>query len=310
MESELFVDRFVPTLQEGLEGHYELLVYVDGRFVTGEDAKISIWDHALLYGDGIFEGIRAYDGNVFKLDEHIDRLFNSAKALALTVPLTKHQMKTVVLETLKRNKLTDAHIRTIVTRGAGKPGLDPKRSVRPSVVVSAYPFPPMLGARPVRLVTASVRRKSPHAVDSKIKSLNYLDNILAKIQASVAGADDAIMLDTNGCVAEGTGENVFVVKDDAIHTPSTTACLAGITRATVMDLAAGLGYSVREQSLTLGDLYIADEIFLTGTGAEIVPVGQVDGREIGAESPGPVTVRINDAYQAYVREEGLTPIYG
>jgi len=309
MDNELFAEKFLPSQEEILKNLYTLYIYIDGKFLAGGDAKICAWDHALLYGDGIFEGIRAYNGYVFKLDEHINRLYDSANAIVLKIPLSKVELKTVVLETLRRNNLRDAHIRTIVTRGAGKPGLDPKRSPRASVVVSAYPFPPQLGGKPVRLITASNRRKSPYAVDSKIKSLNYLDNILAKIQASAMGADDAIMLDINGCIAEATGENIFVIKDRKLYTPPPTACLPGITRSTVIDLAIELDYEFYERNLTPGDLYTADEIFLTGTGAEVVPVGQVDGRNISNGTPGTITSAISIAYKEYVTMEKLTPIY-
>ena len=302
-------EKFIPDLKGVLGDLYDLYVYIDGKFLRGEDAKISVFDHGLLYGDGVFEGIRAYDGAVFKLDEHIDRLHDSAKAIGIDkIPLTKQELKEALLETLRRNRLQNAHIRVIITRGAGKPGLDPRRSVRPSVIVSAYPFPPLLGEKPVRLITASIRRKS-YSIDAKIKSLNYLDNVLAKLQAAAVGVDDAIMLDVDGSVGEGTGENLFVIKNEKIFTPSTLAALHGITRATVMQLAQKLGYEVCEKTVTIQELWTADEVLLSGTGAEITPVAEIDGRKIGKEAPGPITQKIRDAYKAYVKKEHRTPIY-
>jgi len=304
---ELFAEKFQPSLKECVGALYDRYVYIDGRFVKGEEAKISVWDHGLLYGDGVFEGIRAYDGKVFKLDEHIERLLHSAKALKITVPLTKEELKRVVLETLRINGLKDAHVRIIVTRGPGIPGLDPKRAARPSVIVTAYPYPPLLGRKPIRLKTASIRRKSPHSIDARIKCLNYLDSILAKLEAVAAGADDAVMLDVNGFVAEASAANIFVVKGSTIYTPPPIAALHGITRATVMEIARELGYRVEEKNLTLYDLYTADEVFLTGTATEIAPVEEIDGRKI-PKAPGPITQQIINAYQKHVREKSITPI--
>jgi branched-chain amino acid aminotransferase len=187
MVDELYADRFQPSLHESLGTLHELQVFLDGHFLSGEEARLSVWDHALFYGDGIFEGIRAYNGRVFKLEEHLTRLWNSAKAMALAIPLSQDEMSHVIRETLHRNGLQEAHIRAIVTRGTGRPGLDPRRAVRPSVLVLAYPFPPQLGGKPVRVILSSIRRKSPHSIDSRIKSLNYLDSILAKLQATASG---------------------------------------------------------------------------------------------------------------------------
>jgi len=289
---------------------FDLYVYFDGRFLKGSDARIPVWDHALLYGDGVFEGIRAFDGKIFKLVEHIDRLYNSAKCISLeNIPLTKDELKEAVIRTVRINNLRDAHIRPIITRGAGVPGIDPRRATRPSILVLAYPFAPTHGERPSRMITSTVRRKSPYSIDSRIKSLNYLDNILAKIQANAAGMDDAIMLDLSGFVAEGTGTNVFVVQEEEIFVPTTSASLQGITRATVTELCAKLGYRVSEQNLTIGDIYTASEAFLTGTGAGIHPIAEVDGRKIGLTVPGRITKQLMIEYERFVREEHLTQVY-
>ncbi len=288
---------------------YELYVFVNGEFVKGKEAKVSVWDHGLVYGDGVFEGIRAYGGGVFKLGEHVRRLFDSARAIGIDVPLSAQEIQDVVLEALRRNDLSDAHIRVIVTRGIGRLGLNPRNCVRASVIVMTYPFPPLLGAEPVRVLSSSIRRKAPNSVDARIKSLNYLDNILAKFQAISAGYGDAIMLDVNGCIAEGTGENIFAIKNEVISTPSLTAALPGITRATVIELARGMGYPVCERQMTLGELFMADEVFLTGTAAEIAPVAEVDGRIISGGTAGPITAKIVAAYKACVTApENLTLI--
>ena len=278
----------------------QLEIFVNGAFYRAEDAKISVWDHGLLYGDGIFEGIRAYQGGVFKLNAHLERLFESAKAIGMTLPYGLKELSEVVLETLKRNQLQDAHVRVLVTRGIGKPGVSPVSCVQPGLVIMAYPFPPLLGEKPARLITSSVQRKAPHSVDARVKSLNYLDNVLAKLQAICAGMDDAIMLDSTGCIAETTGANVFAVIRGSIHTPTLTAALPGITRYTVIQLAKEEGYSVTERPMTLGDLYVADEVFLTGTATEIAVVGEIDGRKIGDEKAGPVTSKLIRIYQDLV----------
>jgi branched-chain amino acid aminotransferase len=297
------------SLKERLKDLYDQYVYIDGEFVKGEEAKISVFDHGFLYGDGVFEGIRAYDGNVFALDEHLDRLYESAKALSIAVPIGKKELGQAILETLRKNKLKNAHIRPIVTRGVGRPGMDPKRAVRPSVIIMAYPFPPYAGEKPLRTIISSIRRKSPYSVDSKIKSLNYLDNILAKLQATAANVDEAIMMDMNGFVAEGTGENLFVVKNGKMYTPYPVAALEGVTRRIVMELASKLGIEVYERNLTYQELYVADEVFLTGTAAEIVAVKEIDGRTIGNGEPGPITETMIKEYKQYVRINKLTPVH-
>jgi len=299
MTIELFADRFQPSLAEIVNEFYgDLYVYIDGKFLKGAEARIPVYDHGLLYGDAVFEGIRVYDGKAFKLDEHLDRLYDSAKGLMISVPLTKDEIKQVIEKLLELNQLREAHARPIVTRGSGRTGINPDRATRPSVIVMAYPMQPLLGHKPVRLMISSIRRKSPYSIDGRIKSVNYVDSILAKLQATAAGADDAIMLDLSGFVAEVTTENIFVVRDERIFTPEITAALHGITRNTVMSEARRLGYEVVEKNLTYQELYTADEVFLTGTAAEIVPVGEIDGRVIGTGEVGPVTGRLMEAYRA------------
>ena len=279
---------------------YKLEVFIDGKFYRGDEARVSVWDHGLLFGDGVFEGIRAYNGGVYKLDEHIRRLFSSAKAISLELTYTPQELRSTVLETLKRNSLLDAHIRIVVTRGMGQPGMNPSTCPQPTLVVMAYPFPPTLGDKPVRLITSTVRRKAPHSVDARVKSLNYLDSILAKLQAIASGMDDAIMLDISGHVAEVTGANIFAVIKGMVSTPSLSACLPGITRETVLDLSLEMGLPVVERSMTPGDFYVAEEAFLTGSGAEVVPVGEIDGRRIGDGTVGSITSRIIEAYRKSV----------
>lgn len=308
---EFLAERFRPTQLEAAGELSDRYVFIDGRFVKGRDASILVWDRGLLYGDGVFEGIRVYSGRIFKLREHIDRLYDSAKAIGMeNIPLTKDEMCEAVVRTVRINELRDAHVRVVVTRGVGRLGLDPRGAVRPTVIIMAYPYPPLLGEKPARLITSSIRKKSPHSIDAKIKSLNYLENILAKLQAVAAGMDDAIIMDMAGAIAEGTGENIFVVKDGVISTPRTIACLHGVTRATVMELAERMGLKVVERDITVQELYTADEIFLAGTAAGIHPVAEVDGRRIGREVPGPITRRIREAYERCVVEEHVIDVYG
>lgn len=312
MLEEFLQEKFRPNMKEGLGELFDMYVYIDGRFLRGDDARISVFDHGLLYGDGIFEGIRAYDGLVFKLDEHVKRLYDSAKAINLEIQLTREEMKDAILKTMRTNKLKNAHIRAIVTRGFGKPGVDPRRSVRPTVIIMVYPFPPLLGERGLKLITASLRRPSPDALDSKIKSLNYLNNVLVKIQAYSAGADDAIMLDSNGFVAELSGENLFIVKEDEFLTPFASNSLEGITKETVVVLARESGYKVAEKNITLQELYTSDEAFATGTAAGIVPIFEVDGRKIGRGTIGAASKTIIDVYHKLVRDKTSpysTPIF-
>ena len=271
----------------------ESLVYIDGEFVPESEAKISVFDHGFLYGDGIFEGIRAYRGVVFKLKEHIDRLYDSARFLRIEIPMSKEELMEKILETVRRNGLSDCYIRVVVTRGVGDLGLDPRKCGKPSIIIIARPMAPLLGKRAASLIISSVRRDGVDATSHQAKSLNYLNNILAKLEAINAGADDAVMLDSRGFISEATGENIFIVKDERIMTPPPTAgILLGITRGCIIELARSLGYEVVERELTPFDLITADEVFLTGTAAEIVPVESVNGRKIGERVPGPITERL------------------
>jgi len=271
----------------------ERLVYINGEFVPESEAKISVFDHGFLYGDGVFEGIRAYKGVVFKLREHLERLYDSAKFLRIEIPMSKEDLMEVILETVRRNGLSDCYIRVVITRGVGDLGLDPRKCEKPSIIIIARPMAPLLGKRSVSLIISSVRRDGVDATNHQAKSLNYLNNILAKLEAINAGADDAVMLDSRGFISEATGENIFIVKDERIMTPPpTSGILSGITRDCVIELARRLGYEVVERELTPFELLTADEVFLTGTAAEIVPVESVNGRKIGEEVPGPITERL------------------
>jgi branched-chain amino acid aminotransferase len=287
-------------------------IYIDGKYYGQRDAKISVFDHGLLYGDGVFEGIRAYHGRVFKLKEHIERLYYSAKAILLKIPMSRAQMTRVVLETCRANKIHDGYIRLVVTRGIGTLGLNPNRCERPSVIVIADKiqlYPPAYYKKGLVIVTVPTARNLHSAVNPAIKSLNYLNNILAKIEANNAGVEEAIMLNAEGFVAECTGDNVFIIKGGRLLTPPLSAgALYGITRQTVIELAQEAGLEVGEPNLTRYDLFNADECFLTGTGAEIIPVVKIDGRVIGTGRPGPVTKRLVGAYHALTQTQG-EPIF-
>ncbi len=287
-------------------------IYIDGQFYPKDEAKVSVFDHGLLYGDGVFEGTRAYNGRVFEFDAHIDRLYNSAKAIALEIPMTKEEMKEAHLETLRRNQLTDAYIRTVVTRGVGDLGLDPRKCVRPTVIIIADRislYPPEFYEKGLKIITVPTRRNLPETVNPMIKSLNYLNNILAKIEANLSGAAEAIMLNQEGYVAECTGDNIFLIKGKTLATPPASfGALKGITRGRVMQLAAEMGLEVVETALTRYDVYVADECFLTGTAAEVIPVVEVDGRKIGDGKPGFYSKKLKEAYHQYAMENG-TPIY-
>jgi len=285
-----------------------LTVYVNGEFVPGPEARISVFDRGLLYGDAIFEGIREYSGRVFKLDEHLDRLYESAQVIDLEIPLGKAEMKEVILETLRRNQLQDAHIRPIVTRGVGSMGVGPGDQLMPTVIVFAHPWAPFLGDAGITMKTVAVRRVPPQSIDSRVKHVGYLNSVLAKLEARAACADEALILDIPGFVAEGPGENFLIVKDNVVVSPTTINILNGITRRTVLALARKAGLRTEEKNLTLGDVYTADEAFVCGTGAEITPVVKVDGRVIGPGVAGPVTRRLMVAFKELVRTEG-TPVY-
>lgn len=288
-------------------------IYVDGKYCSERDAKVSVFDHGLLYGDGVFEGIRAYNGRVFKLHEHIDRLFASAKAILLEIPLSHAAMMKAVLETCRANKLRDGYVRLLVTRGVGTLGLNPNRCKRPSVIIIAGKiqlYPEEFYTKGMEIVTVPTVRNLHSALNPAIKSLNYLNNVLAKIEANQAGCEEAVMLNAEGFVAECTGDNLFIVKSGQLLTPPLSAgALYGITRATVIELAEAAGYKVSEPNLTRYDLFNAEECFLTGTGAEMVPVTKIDGRIIGNGRPGRVTKELIANYHALTNAAG-EPIYG
>jgi branched-chain amino acid aminotransferase len=301
---KLFRDRFPLDKKEIVGRLHDLYAYIDGEFLCRDEACISVWEHAFMYGDSVFEGIRAYGGKVFRLPEHLERLVESAKSVGIQVPLNIEELTRVVQETFRVNRLREGHLRLTVTRGVGSVGLDPRNSKHASVIAMAYPFPPTLGEKAVCLVTSSVRRKGCDSVDAKVKVSNYMENILAKLQANFAGMDDALLLDRNGYVAEATATNVFVLRKGKWCTPIPVACLEGVTRRVAMEILEQMGSPVEERNLTLHELYVAQETFLTGTGAGIVPVQSVDGRKIGKAAPGEVTREVMRRF-GVLTEEGL-----
>jgi branched-chain amino acid aminotransferase len=286
-------------------------IFVAGRFHPAAEASVSVLDHGLLYGDGVFEGVRAYNGRVFKLERHVERLFDSAKALRLQIPATPAEVERTILEACERNSIVDGYIRVVVTRGVGDLGIDPRSCREPRLIVIAQPSMVMYraGAGGVTMVTSSFRRPSPDMLSPSIKSLNYVNNVLARMEANDRGADEALMLDVNGFVAEATADNIFIVTEQGLLTPPTATNLKGITRETVIEIAARLGIACGERPFTLFDVWTAREVFVCGTGAEVVPVTTVDARAIGNGEIGPVTERMIEAYGAYVRATG-TPIPG
>ena len=292
----------------------ELFIYIDGKFYPKSEAKVSVYDHGLLYGDGVFEGIRAYDGVVFKLMEHIDRLYTSAHTIMLEIPVSREEMQSIVLNTLKRNKLKEAYIRLIVTRGIGDLGLDPRKCPKPSTIVITEPtivlYSKEMKEKGITTMITWVKRDPVDATSHEVKSLNYLNNVLAKIESNFAGIDEAIYLDQAGLVCEGTAENVFIVKEAKVITPPTsTGALRGITRTAVITLVEKLGYPAMERNITPNELFTADEVFLTGTAAGITPVREVNKRVIGNGKPGPITKRLIQEFDKMLRspKEG-TPI--
>lgn len=292
----------------------ETFVYVDGEFTEKSKAVVSVFDHGLLYGDGIFEGIRAYNGNVFRLVDHINRLYDSATSIHLNIPLAKKELTEAVLETMRRNQLKDAYIRLVVTRGVGDLGVDPALCKTPTVFIIAEPMASVLGPREpkvVRVMVSSYRRDSVDATSHEIKSLNYMNSILAKIEASSAGADDAILLDHRGFVSEATVTNIFLVKGGKVYTPTSAAgILHGITRDRIIRLCSDLGLDVVERDVTPFELNTADEVFLVGTKSEILAVGSIAGTKIGSGGAGPVTRRLYQEFSKVVlRAEEGTPVY-
>jgi branched-chain amino acid aminotransferase len=281
-------------------------IFITGKLYDREDAKISVYDHGLLYGDGVFEGMRSYAGKVFRLDRHLDRLWNSARAIWLEIPLTRQAVAQAINETLKVNGIRDGYIRLVVTRGAGTLGLDPNRTSDPQVIVitdHVALYPEEYYRNGLEIVTASTTRNHPAALSPRIKSLNYLNNILAKIEGLKAGCIEALMLNHKGEVAECTGDNIFVVRQGVLLTPPLDAgILEGITREAVMELARDSGREVRETALTRHDVYIADECFLTGSAAEVIPVVKLDDRRIGEGVPGPVTRDLIERFHKLTRD--------
>src|SRR5881296_2043230 len=286
-------------------------IYVDGKFYAEGEAKVSVFDHGLLYGDGIFEGIRFYNGRVFRLEEHLARLWDSARSICLGIPMSMRDMTEAVLETIRQNRLRDGYIRLLVTRGVGNLGLNPAQCKYPSVIIIAATialYHESFYRKGLTVVTCATRRSNPAALNPAVKSLNYLNNVMARIEANLAGADEALMLNDAGNVAECTADNVFIVKHGQIFTPPVVSgALRGITRSVVFEIAAELGVKARDTDITRHDVFVADECFLTGTAAEIVPVVKADGRSIGNGKPGPITARIIARFRQVTRETG-TPI--
>ncbi len=286
-----------------------LKIYLDGKLVEKADAVVSVFDHGLLYGDGVFEGIRSYDGLVFKLSEHLDRLYESSHTLRLVVPLKKEALQNAVIETLKANGLKDAYIRLVVTRGVGDLGLDPRKCAKATIFIITDKitlYPREYYEKGLTLATVPTVRNHPEALNPQLKTLNYLNNILAKIEATNAGVDEAILLNSQGYVTECTGENIFTVKGKTLCTPPAyVGILRGITRQSVMDIAGSMGYKVIEEPFTRHELYIAEEVFLTGTAAEIVPIAKIDNRVIGEGRPGPVTKKFMDEFHKLTSKEGV-----
>jgi len=282
-------------------------IYLNGKFVPEEQATVSVFDHGFLYGDGVFEGIRAYGGRVFRLEDHVRRLFDSAQAIMLSIPMSQEEMCSAILETLKRNNLRDAYIRPIVSRGYGDLGLDPNKCKKATVIIIAIEWGAMYGNLyevGLTAISVAVRRNSPDSLPPNIKSLNYLNNILAKIEANIKGGNEAIILDSRGLVSEGSGDNIFVIKNGKVYTPYTINNLKGITREAVIDAAATRGYNILERDMGLFDLYTADEVFVTGTAAEVAPVTRVDGRVIGTGKPGPITKELMVAFKELASTTG------
>ena len=293
-------------------GVKEAKIYIDGKFYSEANAKVSVLDHGLLYGDGIFEGIRFYNGRVFRLEEHLSRLWDSARSICLEIPMTMREMTEAVLETIRQNHLRDGYIRLLVTRGIGNLGLNPTQCKCPSVIIIAATialYHPDVYRKGLAIVTCATRRSNPAALNPAVKSLNYLNNVMARIEANLARADEALMLNDAGNVAECTADNIFVVKRGQIFTPPITAgALRGITRSIVFEIAAELGIKVSETDITRHDVFVADECFLTGTAAEIIPVVKADGRLIGNGKPGPITTRTMARFREMTRTTG-TPVF-
>jgi branched-chain amino acid aminotransferase len=293
-------------------GVREAKIYIDGKFYSEANAKVSVFDHGLLYGDGIFEGIRFYNGRVFRLEEHLERLWNSARSICLDIPMTRQEMTKALLETIRQNHLRDGYVRLVVTRGVGNLGLNPEQCKNPSVIIIVATialYHEDFYRKGLSIVTVATRRSNPASLNPAVKSLNYLNNVMARIEANLSGADEALMLNDAGNVAECTADNVFIIKHGQIFTPPITAgALRGITRSVVFDIGAKFDIKVIEADFTRHDIFVADECFLTGTAAEIIPVVKADGRLIGNGKSGPITMRIIARFREMTRETG-TPIF-
>jgi len=289
-----------------------LIVYVDGRYVPKEQAVVSVFDHGFLYGDGVFEGIRAYDGVVFRLDEHLLRLYQSAKTIGLEIPITQAEMEQVVLETVRRNNLQDSYIRLVVSRGYGDLGLDPRKCPKPTIVCIASTitlYPEVMYQNGLEVVITSTRKNRPDVLSPRVKSLNYLSNIMARQELNRTGVPEGIMLTVDGYVAEATADNIFMVSKGIIYTPPKfIGILEGVTRNAVINLAKQAGLEVREEVFTAHDLYNADEVFLTGTAAELIPVTKIDGRIINDGKPGDITKQLTAAFRQATKWDG-TKVY-
>ncbi|SIN79083.1 branched-chain amino acid aminotransferase [Singulisphaera sp. GP187] len=284
-----------------------LKIYISGKLYDKADAKISVYDHGLLYGDGVFEGIRAYSGRVFRLTKHVERLYESARSIHLEIPISQEAMAKAIVDTVAVNGLDDAYVRAVVTRGSGSLGLDPRKTTDPQIIIIADAislYPAELYEHGLKIITAGTQRNHPSALNPRIKSLNYLNNIMAKIEGTNAGCLEALMLNHKGEVAECTGDNIFIVRRGELLTPGIDAgILEGITRDAVIELARAAGITVVERSMDRHDIYTADECFLTGTAAEVIPVVECDGRSIGLGKPGPVTLDLLRRFHSLVREE-------
>jgi branched-chain amino acid aminotransferase len=289
-----------------------LAIYLDGRFVTKrEEALVSVFDHGFLYGDGVFEGIRVYGGRIFRMDDHLERLYASARGILLEIPIDRDALHKALVETVRRSGLDEAYVRLIVSRGYGDLGIDPRKCRKASVYIIADKiavYPKEKYEQGLKIITAATRRQRPDSLNSQIKSLNYLNNILGLQEAIRAGADEAIMLNDSGYVTEATADNIFIVKAGEVLTPPAhLGLLKGITRGVVLDMAGEMGIAAAERVLVMQDVYTADEVFLTGTGAELVPVVEVDGRSIGAGRPGPCFLRLLEAFRERTKWDG-TPV--
>ncbi|MFA9557520.1 branched-chain-amino-acid transaminase [Evansella sp. AB-rgal1] len=284
-------------------------IFLNDKFVKKEEAVVSVYDHGFLYGDGVFEGIRAYSGNIFRLAEHLKRLYESAHSIMLEIPYTKEELQHIIVETIKKNELKSAYLRVVVSRGPGSLGLDPTFCSSPRVIVIAEElalFPKELYERGLHVASVASRRNRPDVLSPQIKSLNYLNNILVKLEANQAGADEALMLNDQGYVTEGSADNIFIVKNGVLYTPPVyLGALEGITRNAIMDIAKKLGYEVKEEPFTRHDVYVADEVFLTGTAAEVISVVKVDNRRINDGKPGDITNHLLEQFRKIVTTDGV-----